>query len=85
MNEQAIRQRIDSGLPGSQVEMVAEGNRLHLTVVSETFAGLAPVKRQQQVYACIMELITSGEIHAVTIQALAPREQSGDDGQQRHA
>lgn len=85
MNEQDIRQRIDTGLPGSRVEISAEGDRLLLTVTSEAFAGLAPVKRQQQVYACIMELITSGEIHAVTIRALTPGEHSGEEGQQRHA
>jgi len=85
MNEQDIRQLINTGLPGSQVEITAEGDRLCLTVTSEAFAGLAPVKRQQLVYACIMELITGGEIHAVTIRALTLGEQSSDKGQQRHA
>ena len=84
MNEQDIRQRIDTQLPGSRVEMSTEGEHLHLAITSESFAGLAQVKRQQRVYACIMDLIAAGKIHAVTIKALTPTEQPGDSGQHRH-
>ena len=43
-------------------------------VVSEAFAGLSPVKKQQMVYAPLNEHITSGELHALTIKAYTPAE-----------
>ncbi|MCU4675472.1 BolA/IbaG family iron-sulfur metabolism protein [Catenovulum sp. 2E275] len=47
---------------------------LTITIVSNTFDGLRPVKRQQMVYQPINEFIADGSIHAVKIKAMTPKE-----------
>jgi acid stress-induced BolA-like protein IbaG/YrbA len=42
--------------------------------VSSAFAGLARVRRQQAVYACIQQVIADGSLHAVTMRVLTPDE-----------
>ncbi|MEE4249219.1 MAG: BolA/IbaG family iron-sulfur metabolism protein [Alcanivoracaceae bacterium] len=44
-------------------------------MVSEVFAGLMPVKRQQLVYGCLKECLADGSIHAVDpLQTYTPDE-----------
>ena len=54
-------------LPQCELELVAEGNKLRLKIVSNEFAGLSRVKRQQKIYALLDDRIKSGEIHAVSM------------------
>ena len=76
MNEDiatAIRERI----AGADVNVVVDGNRALITVVSATFEPLSRVQKQQQVYACIEDYIKDGRLHAVTIRALTPADAGG--------
>ena len=68
--ENLIRQQIDAD--SLTVEM--SGNHCTIIIVSALFDGLNQVKRQQMVYQCLQEKITSGEIHAVNIKALTPEQ-----------
>ncbi len=70
--EEIIRQRLLQAFPDAQVLVELEGNRASLQVVSNHFAGMSRVKKQQAVYACIEDYIASGELHAVTINASVP-------------
>jgi acid stress-induced BolA-like protein IbaG/YrbA len=45
-----------------------------VTVISESFAGMRPVARQQRVYAPLADIIADGAIHAVNIRAMTPAE-----------
>lgn len=67
-----LRAQFDDG----SVEVMGEGGHIHVTVVSEQFAGLSRVARQQLVYGQLRELIASGEIHAVTMTTHTPAEHS---------
>jgi acid stress-induced BolA-like protein IbaG/YrbA len=73
MND-AIAQAIQSGIESARVDVVVEGNRALITVVSPAFEGLSRVQKQQKVYACIDAFISDGRLHAVTIRALTPDE-----------
>jgi acid stress-induced BolA-like protein IbaG/YrbA len=73
MKEQ-IAAAVQAGIPGAEVEVVVDGNRALITVVSEAFAGRTRVQKQQAVYACIQQFIADGSLHAVTIRALTPAE-----------
>ena len=53
----------------ADIELTLDGNRALIHITHEKFADLSRVQRQQAVYACIDDLITSGELHAVTIRA----------------
>jgi acid stress-induced BolA-like protein IbaG/YrbA len=70
MLEQDIILAVQTAIPNAKVEARMEGNHAHLSVVSETFKGLSPVKRQQMVYAALSDAIASGAIHAVHMKTL---------------
>ncbi len=74
MKEQ-IESLIQAQLEPQSLEVQIDGNHGTLRVVSSQFEGLNKVKRQQLVYACINDLIASGTLHAVNIQAISPSEQ----------
>ena len=67
-----VRERIESAIPNADVQVDIEGNRASIAVVSTHFDGMRRVKKQQEVYACIEDLISGGVLHAVTIKAATP-------------
>jgi acid stress-induced BolA-like protein IbaG/YrbA len=76
MDIEALRTVLLSGLSDCEIDIQMEGNKISLNLVSEIFAGLSRVKRQQLVYSLLNELISSGEIHAVTMRTVTPEEHS---------
>lgn len=70
MDTTAIKQALQSALANCEVELTAEGSNLNLVIVSDDFAGLSRVKRQQKVYSLLNDRIASGEIHAVSMRTL---------------
>lgn len=74
MDIEAIKALLAEHFPGAEIDASVEGSHLHLTIVSERFAGLSPVKKQQLVYAVLNEKIASGEVHAVNMKTLTPAE-----------
>lgn len=74
MNRDDIKALIEAGMPGAEVMVAGEGNKFDVTVVSEEFASMRPVQKQQRIYACLNEHIASGVIHAVTMKTLTPEE-----------
>ena len=75
MKEQIIA-AVAAGIAGASVDAAVEGNRAEITVVSDAFAGMSRVQKQQAVYACIQHLIADGSLHAVTIRALVPADEA---------
>ena len=74
MNADTIRQLIESGLPGAQVQVQGDdGVHFEARVVSDAFAGKLPLARHRMVYATLGERM-GGEIHALSIKALTPDE-----------
>jgi acid stress-induced BolA-like protein IbaG/YrbA len=77
MNEEIadrIRQHFSQDNAAPVVDVILDGNRASITVVSDAFAGMNRVQKQQAVYACIDSFIKDGRLHAVTIRALTPDE-----------
>jgi len=70
--EEEIIERIRAQIPAAEVEVSIDGNRALISVVSESFASLSRVAKQQAVYACIDQYISDGRLHAVTIRAQTP-------------
>lgn len=66
-----IKQRIEAGIPGAKVEVSGDGYKYEATVVSDKFEGLNTMKQHQMVYATVNELITSGELHALSLKTSA--------------
>jgi acid stress-induced BolA-like protein IbaG/YrbA len=63
--------------PECQVSVSGEGAKFHVRVRGERFAGLSPVRQQQLVYGCLQEHISSGVIHAVTMDLGAEDHRNG--------
>ena len=74
MTSDEIKQLIEAGIDATQVTVNGDNGMFDTTVVSEKFAGLSPVKKQQMVYATVNTQITSGAIHALSIKAYTPDE-----------
>ncbi len=71
----AIRSLLEQHFPESEhIEADFEGSYLNVTIVSDVFVGLTPLKKQQRVYAALNERITSGEVHAVNMKTLTPEQ-----------
>jgi acid stress-induced BolA-like protein IbaG/YrbA len=74
--ERDVESRIEAAIEGAQVSARGDDHRMEIRVISPAFEGLSRVARQQRVYAAITDLISAGQLHAVTIRALAPAEAS---------
>jgi acid stress-induced BolA-like protein IbaG/YrbA len=74
MDPEEVKRLIEAGIPGSQVSVKGDGSHFDAVVISEAFAGLTPVKKQQLVYATVNEQITSGKLHALSIKTYTPDE-----------
>ena len=52
MNPETIKVLLTAAFPQAQaLEVTGEGGKFNVTIVSEEFAGLRPVAKQQRVYA----------------------------------
>ena len=74
MDTEAIRQLIESGLPGSTATVSgADGVHFEAIVVSDAFVGKATLQRHRLVYATLGARM-GHEIHALSLSTLAPDE-----------
>jgi acid stress-induced BolA-like protein IbaG/YrbA len=63
-----IKHRIEQALPGAKVEVFSGSDRHYeISVISETFADMTPVKQQQSIYATISDLMAgdNAPVHAI--------------------
>jgi len=74
MNPEQVAQLIRAGLPGADVRVESDDNtHFAARIVAKEFAGKRAIARHQLVYATLGELM-GREIHAMSIEALAPEE-----------
>ena len=66
-----IKAKIEAGIPGAKVEVSGDGYKYEAVVVSDKFAGLNTMKQHQMVYATVNTLISSGELHALSLKTSA--------------
>lgn len=75
MQAAEIKQRIEAQLPNSKVTVEgADGSHFSATIISAEFIGKNKVQRQQLIYKILGDDISSGAIHALSLQTLAPNE-----------
>ena len=80
MQAEAVKALLEEQIPGADVSVDGEGCDFRVTIISDQFQGLLPVKRQQMIYAHLNPMIASGEIHAVTMVTMTPAEQASQQG-----
>lgn len=70
---ESIEKDIKNGMAATLVRVIGDGQHFEALVVSEEFAGMSRVQRQQRVNKTLGERMT-GEIHALSMKTLTPQE-----------
>ena len=74
MMPSAISGLIQTALPEARVSIEGEGCSFSVVVISDAFAGLPLVKRQQRVLQALSQALATGDLHAITVKAHTPDE-----------
>lgn len=74
MEKSEVTARIQRVIPDAAVQVEGEGCSFTVTVISAGFAGSRPVARQQKVMDGFLDVLKSGEMHALSIRAHTPEE-----------
>ena len=80
MHPEQIKQLILAGMSCAHLSLDGDGQHFEAVVVSDEFAGLSRVKRQQRVYQTLQDKLASGELHAISFKTLTPEEWSAQRG-----
>ena len=74
MDASQIATELNAELSDCQVTVEGGDGKYLVTVIGDVFEGLNAVKRQQTIYKILNEHITSGAIHAVTMNLMTVNE-----------
>ncbi len=74
MTLEEIQAKLEAGIEGSTVAMDGDGCNCSTLVISPIFEGMSLLARQKMVLAAVRADIDSGELHALTIKARTPEE-----------
>lgn len=74
MTNEEIELLLKDALNLSEVHVQSEGTHYKIIAVSDSFADMSRVKRQQSVYAPLSEKIADGSLHAVTIKTFTEKD-----------
>lgn len=74
MNIEIIKEKLEQALALDVCIVKGENGTFQVIAVSEMFNEMSRVKKQQTIYAPLVEDIATNAIHALTIKALTPSE-----------
>lgn len=74
MDPEEVKKLILAGLPECDVTVKGDGSHFDAIVVGEVFDGKSLVAKQKLVYATVNDVITSGQLHALSIKTYTPAE-----------
>lgn len=74
MDTNEIKDVLMNALALQEAHVTGDGSHFQVIVVGELFADMNRVKKQQAVYAPLMEYIADNRIHALSIKAYTPQE-----------
>lgn len=69
MTTDEVRQLLLASFPDAVVNVTGEGENFSVDVISPEFENSSKFSRQKKILSCVKEQITSGEIHAFSVQA----------------
>ncbi|HFC91661.1 MAG TPA: BolA/IbaG family iron-sulfur metabolism protein [Leucothrix mucor] len=72
ISNEAVAELILKAMPDAQVDVTGDGYKYQANVISASFEGLNTLKKHQMVYAAVDSAISSGDLHALTINASVP-------------
>jgi acid stress-induced BolA-like protein IbaG/YrbA len=74
LDPKKIETWIAAGLPCEHLAIDGDGQHFSAVIVSQEFAGLNRVRRQQRVNAILKLHFDTGVLHALSMQTLTPEE-----------
>lgn len=74
LDPKQIETWIAAGLPCEHLAIDGDGQHFSAVIVSQEFAGLNRVKRQQRVNAILKPHFDTGVLHALSMRTLTPEE-----------
>lgn len=78
MDSSQVKELLDEALQLEEIHVKGEGSHYEVVAVDAKFDGMSRVKKQQLIYAPLMEYIKRNDIHAVSIKAYTPEEWARD-------
>ncbi|EFC54221.1 BolA-like protein [Enterobacter cancerogenus ATCC 35316] len=78
MENNEIQTVLMNALSLQEAHVSGDGSHFQVIAVGEIFDGMSRVKKQQAVYAPLMEYIADNRIHALSIKAFTPQEWARD-------
>ncbi|OIV46494.1 cell division protein BolA [Sodalis sp. TME1] len=78
METSEIKAVLMEALALDEAHVSGDGSHFQVIAVSAQFAGMSRVKKQQTIYAPLMEYISDNRIHALSIKAYTPEEWQRD-------
>ncbi|KGY11799.1 BolA family transcriptional regulator [Vibrio tubiashii] len=78
MDSAKVQQILNEALNLEELHVKGEGSHYEVVAVDASFEGMSRVKKQQFIYAPLMEYIQRNDIHAVSIKAYTPEEWARD-------
>lgn len=80
MTEDEIVSRVSALHPGAVIDVAGEDCSFELYVISDDFAGKNTLERQRPILALFSDDLASGRLHALSVKARTPAEQSAQGG-----
>ena len=71
---ESIQKNIEQGMTLSYLSVTGDGRHFEAVVVSDEFAGMSRIQRQQRVYKTLGDRMNDGEVHALSIKTFTPQE-----------
>ncbi|MDA0148534.1 BolA family iron metabolism protein IbaG [Vibrio sp. LaRot3] len=78
MDSAKVQQILNDALNLEEIHVKGEGSHYEVIAVDACFDGMSRVKKQQLIYAPLMEYIQRNDIHAVSIKAFTPEDWARD-------
>ncbi|MEJ2677465.1 MAG: BolA family transcriptional regulator [Gemmatimonadota bacterium] len=80
MTEDEIRSKVRTLHPHAVIDVAGEDCSFELYVVSDEFAGRNTLERQRPILALFADELACGRLHALSVKARTPAEQSAQGG-----
>ena len=80
LDPRLIQDWIAHELPCTHLAVDGDGRHFEAFIVSEAFAGLSRVARQQKVNGILKQRFDTGELHALSMKTLTPAEWDAQRG-----
>ena len=72
MDPETVKQLIEDGLTGSQVQVTGDGRHFEALVVNKAFVGKNMLQQHRMVYAALGDSFDTEAVHALALKTYTP-------------